>query len=143
MRREIEALGRTAAAPALACIAVLLSAAAPCLASAEDTATCISAQEQAWVRKTYEGYRSRYDLAIVARELVDLDHVARKLDEQLETCRKNADRNEQAHCDLLARQLEANRGEQARVSDRFGIALKMEQYLSSLEDRLRRPLCGE
>jgi len=143
MRRAIDAPGFGARVPALAWVVVLLTAAGPCPASGEDMATCISAKERAWVQQRYDDYRSRYDLATVARELVDLDHEARKLDEHLDSCRKDTDRKERAQCDILARQLEANRGEQARVSDRFSTALKMEQYLASLEDRLRRPLCGD
>ncbi|HTP63488.1 MAG TPA: hypothetical protein VMJ14_15580 [Burkholderiales bacterium] len=132
-------VGRRIMAPArlLGAAAALVS----CCAMAGE-ARCVSGEEHARLQRVYDGYRERYGLAVVAQQLLDFDNAQRALEQRLATCRRSASSTQPARCEALARQIEARRGEQEALAERFEAAMGLQSYLATLELRLERPLCG-
>ena len=136
-------LRRACAAATFAFIAVAnLAASAGDAAPLEET-PCISAKDREWVSQMYAATEARFGLATVARELLDLDREQRALHAQLAACSKTTAPPAAPDCATLEKQIRAGEPRLADLSTRFQAALDMESYLSTLEQRLARPLCKD
>lgn len=119
----------------------LSTAAFAVAAPAAAQVACIDPAEYQNASRIYADLFSKYDLATVAQQYLDLIDETQDLKEQVSACRKDPDKPDPLRCDPLVRRYDAKRLQQQAMNDRFEAAKEMENYLLTLKLKLERPQC--
>ena len=120
-------------------IGTFLFAASPLNLCWGDEGTCLKREEHEWVKAKYDDLVSRYDLATVARRLLELNNEAEALKDQASACGKDASGGQR--CTAVRRELQAKLEDESSTADLLNTALEMQTYILTLQVRLERPVC--
>lgn len=104
---------------------------------------CIDELDYQKAKETYADMFAKYDLPTIAQEFLEATSATENLKEQVSTCQKNLNEPDQNRCDPLAKQFNDKRIQRDALSQRLSVALKMQEYLSTLKLKLERPRCAK
>lgn len=104
---------------------------------------CVDEAEYQKTREAYADTFAKYDLPTVSQEFLEAISAVEDLKDQLAACQKGLKDSGLQHCDSLTQKFMAKRDERDALKRRFSMALQMNDYLETLKDKLKKPLCAK
>lgn len=104
---------------------------------------CIDEAEYQKTKEAYADTFAKYDLPTVSQEFLEAISAVEDLKDQLAACQKGLKDSGTQHCDSLTQKFMAKRDERDALKRRFSMALQMNDYLETLKDKFKKPLCAK
>ncbi|RTL48511.1 MAG: hypothetical protein EKK46_15665 [Rhodocyclaceae bacterium] len=102
---------------------------------------CVEAATHDRLQQTYDELTSRFDLAGLTQQLIDIGSETTDLKLRLAACKRESKNPNQEDCAVLATRYADSSKAQASIENRLSAAIDMQEYIATVKVRLERSVC--